>query len=103
MRLCGVLPLCGESSGGKSSLSRRAVPAPAFGVHGSQYASNHYSPKSWRRLRAAVYSVGGAMRLDRSNMMFTRVDSSSFCCLSPPHAPLPPGCSMRHRAVIAKP
>lgn len=61
----------------RGSLSRRAGAAPAFGVHGSQCASNHYSPESQRRLTAAVYSVGGTMCMDRLNMMFTRVEPSS--------------------------
>lgn len=56
---------------GRSSLSCRAVPGPAFGMH--------YSQKAGEDLTAAVYSVGGT--LDRVNMMFTRVGSSSFYCL----------------------
>lgn len=66
---------------GRSSLSFRAVPGPAFGVHDSQ--------KVGKGLTAAVCSVGST--LDRVNMMFMRVGSSSFYCLTLPHGLLPSG------------
>lgn len=61
----------------------------------------HYSQIAGEDLAAAVYSVGGT--LDRVNVMFTRVGSSSFCCLTLPHGLLPSGFYTRHRSVMAKP
>lgn len=76
----------------RSSLRCRTRPGPAFVMH--------YSQKAGEDLTAAVYSVGGT--LDRVNMMFTRVGSSSFYCLTLPHGSLPSGFYTRHRTVMAK-
>lgn len=69
------------------------LPGPAFAMH--------YSQKAGKDLTAAVYSVGGT--LDRDNMMFIRVGSSSFYHLTLPHGLLPSGFYTRHRIVMAKP